>query len=210
MRMKKMIWALLLLAGVTLQARAQAPQKFWIGGSFGISSSDYDDGEEQSSKSNGFSIQPELGYAFSERWAAGLRLGFGQSKQEGSSETKGTDFSVAPFVRYTCLNWRKFSVFVDGGVRYGQVKQERNYEEDIYDDYDETSNRYGVFLQPGFALQLSPCIALTGRLNFLDVSYQAREADYSTNSDVEERYFSAGLNSPFNMNNFTIGFNFSF
>ncbi len=221
--MKKTIFTILLLAGMASQVRAQEQGRFWIGGSLGFnnrteeSTLSAEPVEERSYKYHSYSIQPELGYAFSDRWAAGIRLGFGQSKDEYVTnyerDRRYKTFQVAPFVRYTCLSWRKFSVFVDGGLSYGQYKEDDiPYIEDPNDSHRK-QNRYGVFLQPGFSLRLSSCIALTGRLNFLDVSYEKYELTstsvYGT-TDTDSNQFYANLNSPFSVNNFTVGFNFSF
>ena len=215
--MKKGIFTLVMLAAMAVQSHAQEKGDFWVGGSFGI----YIDNTERSGdelhnlsrKDNNYSIEPELGYVFSDRWAAGIRLGFDRSKNKTVTDydlkNQTNTFQVAPFVRYTCLNWRKFSMFVDAGLLYSQYKVE-----DIpYVEYNISyvkQNRYGAFLQPGFSLRLSSCIALTGRLNFFDVAYEKDEQTRVENYLIDRQSFRANLNSPFNLDNFTIGFNFHF
>ncbi len=219
--MKKTIFAILLLVGMATQGQAQEKGRLWIGGSIGFSSGDtdvvyIDNDAETSQKSNSYSIQPELGYAFSNHWAVGIRLGVGLGKTSSSqwadelerkSERKSKDFEIAPFVRYTCLNWRRINVFVDGGLVYRRYSD--NNEEGDYENHF-TANRFGIFVQPGFSFRLSPCIALTGRMDFFNAYYEKGETDKTTYSDRDTKQIYADLNSPFNLGKFTVGLNFSF
>ena len=208
--MKKGIFVLAVLLGMALQSNAQEKGQFWVGGSFGFSSTD----REDVVKTNEYSVYPEFGYAFSNRWGVGLRLGYHQTKDKYDETyygqlNKRESFSVSPFARYTCFTWKAFSVFVDGGLSYSRENTD-NRETDYY--LESKSNYYGLFLQPGFALRLSNCISLTGHLDFFNAGY--RETDYDTgntySSYVDNKSYSATLNSPFNLNNFTVGFNFKF
>ena len=216
--MKKIIFAILLLVGMAAQGQAQEKGRLWIGGSIGVSSGDtnamdMDNDRRTSQKSNSYSIQPELGYAFSDRWAVGIRLGIGQGKttysqDDNERKDKSTTFGVAPFVRYTCFNRKRLDIFVDGGLAYNRDRRK-------YEQYNPrihyTSNSFGIFMQPGFSFRLSPCISLTGRLDFLNVYYKKTETNNKpSGNSSDSKEFVADLNSPFNLGNFTVGFNFSF
>lgn len=223
--MKKAIFALVILAGMAVQSSAQE-KKFWVGGSLGFSQSE-DNSSSVSGEGNSFSIQPELGYAFSDRWAAGIRITVGQSKSDQRSaystgSVSANSLGFAPFARYTVLNWKAFRVFIDGGLSY--IRNETDQTSRSWSDdqgggmveyfNNENTDRYGIFIDPGFSLRLTPRIALTGRLNLFNADYQKSDDDRKDipsgfrQSKIES--YSANLNSPFSLENFTVGFNFLF
>ncbi len=214
--MKKAIFVLLILAGTVGQSSAQDKEKFWIGGSFGAATDD----EEGYIKRSVYSIQPEIGYAFSDRWAAGIRFGIEQSKikydetRAGSMMgSKTNNFNINPFVRYTCLKWKALNIFVDGGLRYGWGKENQtrfdNEDEEYY--IRAKDNDYGLFIEPGVSLQISRSIALAGRINLFNLSYNRRNHDTNGDDNVVDRdNFDIGLNSPFYLGNFSLGFNVCF
>ncbi len=52
---------------------------------------------------------------------------------------------------------------------------------------------------------------MTGRMDFLNAYYKKGETDKkSTYANMDAKGYSADLNSPFNLGNFTVGLNFSF
>lgn len=211
--MKKTIFTLLLLAAIVSQGQAQE-KKFWVGGSFNLSSSS---GEEEGvavdAKNNSVYIGPEFGYAFSDRWAAGMRLGILSSTSGPAGDgydLKTNGFEIAPFAQYTLLSRKRFGVFVEGGLSYSH-----NYQR--FEDGDVTSNGQdwygcGASIEPGIEFNLTDCIALTGTFDFFNAGY----VKYETGGYVRKD-FSAELNSPFNLfaddgffDNFMIGFEFKF
>ena len=207
--------ATLAVAG-TIPAKAQKKGDFWIGG--GISMDSFEKKVFADTDTN-FSVAPELGYAFSDRWAVGVILEFGKAKSYTNllidsylAETISL-WGIAPFARYTALKWRVISVFVDGGVSY--IKQRNsifNSYGNISNSPEETSDILGVFCRPGVSLYLSKHISLTGRIDFFNACYKNVEADSESMSDNSfiGNGFAFDINSPFNLNNFTVGLNFSF
>lgn len=201
--MKKQIFMLAVIACLTLTARAQEEGQYWIGGSLNFKSTEVKDDE----KVNAFSFGPQFGYGLSDKWAIGVNLLYSHAKAEDlessiKNDLKTNGFGFAPFARYTCLRWKAVSVFVDGGLYYENAKNEHRTGSN---KYKVKANSFGAFLTPGFTLRLSNTIALRGELNFFD-------AGYSTIKDGDEKTteFSADLNSPFNLDNFTVGFDFRF
>jgi len=99
---------------MVFQANAQEEGQIWVGGTVGFSSTKEKDFLDV--KVNRFTFSPEIGYAFSENWGAGLKLGINSFKIKGGDEIKLTGFTIEPFARYTFLKWKAVSVFMDGGV----------------------------------------------------------------------------------------------
>jgi hypothetical protein len=198
---------------------AQDNGQFWIGGSIGLNKM-----SNSEVKNDTYGIYPEFGYAFSDRWAIGTRFGIHKDKVSGDrssdvsiSKTNEDIFEVAPFVRYTALKWKAFRVYVDGGLSY----LNSNYHVTRIDDDVEILNnldhasQYGIFIQPGFSLKLTPHLALTGHLySFFSAGYERSIADHHTDDRdpvyQETNNYFVGLNLPFNLENFSVGFEFNF
>jgi len=127
--MKKLFLVLALAFAGVFTANAQV----WIGGGLGASIQ----------KNNmGFSIAPEVGYAFNNHWQVALGAGYAFTQE------KGTDFlgnevitttnalSLEPYVRYVGGTiGKKFSLFVDLCGDFGLID----------------ASGYAVTLQPGIA-----------------------------------------------------------
>jgi hypothetical protein len=200
--MRKIIFASLLLAGLAVQGQAQE-KKFWIGGTVGYSSTKLPDIHDASET---FTLLPEFGYNLSDRWAVGIRFGLNQADlNTDNTTTDFQEFSVAPFARYTLLNWKAFSIFADGGIGYS------DYTGDMYANNgrlgDEHISEVGLFINPGFSLCLSNRFALIGRMNLFAVDYT--QSSLGADGD-KTKTFTANLNTPFNLDNFTLGFTFKF
>lgn len=196
--MKKMIFAILLLTAVALQAQAQE-KKFWIGGSLGFSSTQQPNVSEDSGS---LTILPEFGYNFNERWAVGIRLGL--QNADVATEVNYFDvqtFSAAPFARYTFLNWKALRVFVDGGIGFSDSTG------DISSNADLHNTTFGLFVDPGFSLRLSDRFALIGSTNLFSATYNAQSI--GAQGDKTKTY-AASLDSPFNFDNIELGFSFKF
>jgi opacity protein-like surface antigen len=218
--MKKTIFVLLLLVGMAGGSFAQDKGQFWVGGSISTGSND----EVGRVKNSNYSIAPELGYAFSDKWAMGLRVGFGQTKYAYDPEYSGTDenvdntFSIAPFARYSFFTWKSVKLFVDGGVSYvrgkGENKEIDNVgeENEIDNGSHSTSNSYGVFISPGVSLRLGRAVSLTGSINLLNVYSLKSKIDYNDigRADSEGRRFNTSVNSPFSLSDFSVGVNYCF
>lgn len=194
-----------LLLGMVYQSNAQEKGQFWVGGTLGFSSIENDD-----QKVERYTIGPEFGYQFSENWGAGIRVGYTNGLIKIFSETnrkdKSNGISIEPFARYTYLRWKAFGLFVDGGLNYTNATVKKEYASATLNSKVTNSN-YGIFLSPGFTLRLSNTISLTGSLDFFDAGYNEIKTKGSSN---KTKSYSANLNSPFDLDNFTLGFNFRF
>jgi len=202
---KSVILTLAALAAIvtTVEVDAQEKGKFWIGGEFGFESA-----KRTNAVGNEFSIAPEFGYNFSDRWGAGIAIGVqnGTLKSadyaDGITRRHGTStLSIAPFARYTFLRWRKVQLYADGGVVY-------SYSYGMFDDsgnYSDAEVQYGgLLVNPGFAIHLGRCFALTGGVNLLRVGKSSIKGSNNVKT------WEASLNSPFTSGAMTLGFQVSF
>jgi hypothetical protein len=193
--MKKAVFATLLFTALAVVSQAQE-KKWWVGGTVGYSSAElsfHDTGET-------FTVLPELGYNFSDRWALGLQFGLNQAElNTGNSSADFQEFSVAPFVRYTFLKWKAFNVFADGRIGFSDFTGDTDFEDNVREDSHLSS--VGLFVNPGFSLRLSDHFSLIGRTNLFSAVHNWNDQTVG---------WAVGLNSPFNLDNFTLGFTFNF
>jgi hypothetical protein len=219
----KFMFAGLLIMTAAFSANAQDKNRFWVGGSFGIDQTkpNTDSGETEKY----YSIEPEFGYTFSDRWAAGLRFEIQQGDRSMKfndgrvNESDVNGVSVAPFVRYTAITWKALSIFIDGSLFYATRKEgaTRESEGTIINLSKNNSDQFGIYIDPGISCKLSDRVSLTGRVNLLSVSHGKNKTYAEDLYDSETEYTndqhtttSASLNSPFVISNFTVGFNFKF
>jgi opacity protein-like surface antigen len=194
--MKKSIFALLILAGMAFTAQAQE-KRWWVGGTVGYSSSDF--GSRDTGES--LTIQPELGYNLSDRWALGIQFGLSQADLTTTDHSYADfqRFSVAPFARYTFLKWKAFSVFADGGIGFSDFTGDTDFGDNVSENAHLSS--FGLSVNPGFALRLTDRFSLIGRTNLFS-------AAHSWNDHIAD--WNVGLNSPFNLDDIEIGVTFKF
>lgn len=118
----------------------------YIGGNVGFTSSKDDfDGAKATTR---FTIAPEIGYNLNEDWAIGAALGFTSTKHGDADAV--TEFTVAPYARYTFAKLEKVNFFLDGQVSYSTVK----------DTYD----KFGVHIIPGVAVNLNEKVSFVAKL----------------------------------------------
>jgi hypothetical protein len=202
--------AAMILTG-TVGANAQTKGKFWVGGNISFESTEL----SSVASSNSLTILPEFGYNFSDRWAAGILFGMSQSKIEGTiGDNRLQGFSVTPFARYTFFNWKALSLFADGGLRYESVTGDAGFEYESPDGtYTSTANEVrhaNLFVNPGFSVRLAKHFALVGSMNIFSAGYTETSLSSSYTGSADTNSWAASLNSPFNLDNFSLGFNVTF
>ena len=113
--MKKIMLSLA-MALVSVCASAQV----YIGGTAGISSNKIGDGDSKTA----YTLMPEIGYEFNNKWEAGLEVGIKKGDVcELSAVPEATTFVVAPYVRYTAVETKLVNLFVEGTIGYGSVSK---------------------------------------------------------------------------------------
>ncbi|MDR0575275.1 MAG: porin family protein [Tannerella sp.] len=207
--MKKLFFTLTLMCVLFSTGNAQTTGKFWLGGNIGFSSTIVEDDVRNTS----YSILPEFGYIFSERWALGVNVGYSYSKTTNYIDipTLGSDFiytytrynlvnstdnfSIVPFVRYSFLKGSIGNLFVDGSIGYTYGKQ--IVEKTDYTIGKETeTHTVETGFRPGVAINLSNHVAITGKFGFF--GYQ-RSKEEEQNTDyfgfsINMRQFQVGVN----------------
>ena len=102
--MKKIMLSLA-MALVSVCASAQV----YIGGTAGISSNKIGDGDSKTA----YTLMPEIGYQFNNKWEAGLEIGIKKGEVcKLSPVGESTTFKVAPYVRYTAVETKLVNLFV--------------------------------------------------------------------------------------------------
>jgi len=178
--MKKTILLCVILF-VTVAANAQ----FYVGGSIGVSvrSLKEDVATTMSGTSLSLSIFPEFGYRFNNRLDMGLSIGYGLEQVPSyaveGEKNKGTNWEIAPYLRYTLVQFGKFSVLGRGSVYVGGTKTVNQ----LYPGYDPVETKrsyYGFDIRPVVIYMLSDHIDLLADLNFLSLNlYKEKEKDNS-------------------------------
>ncbi|MDR2894901.1 MAG: outer membrane beta-barrel protein [Alistipes sp.] len=201
-----------------------ANNHFWIGGSVGISNSEPQETSGQEVKDWTYSFSPEFGYAFSDRWAAGVRLPVEFSKRDlndddGSyAKNNASGFGISPFVRYTALRWKAVSLFVDGGLRYSNsISKQESDQSTPYNLFIEKnkSHTFGIFIEPGVSVRLTRNFSLIGRLDLFNLYYRDsyNERMSGSRSDITKNgahTFTAKINPAFSTQGITLRFIFNF
>jgi hypothetical protein len=150
----KKILLLLSFFAIASVLSAQVQQKNWL---LGGSASFYHD-KYGNEKETGLTVSPDVGYFFIDKLAGGLRVNLSTwtNKEEGYNDYKGTDFSIAPFVRYYFLPARqKINIFAEGSYQYGTHTYDYGGESG-----KQTENVHTFAFQAGPAIFFTPHTAL--------------------------------------------------
>ncbi len=133
-----------------------ASAQVYVGG--GVSFHSTDDGVESSTE---FGIIPEVGYQLNEKWGVGLELGY-LSQKDGDVTT----VSIAPYARYTFVNWGKVSLFADGQFQFAQIDTEGSYK----------VNAWSIGVRPGLKVALTDRLSAVTKVGWL--GYTSAKGDY--------------------------------
>ena len=123
--MKKVLFAMLILASFTSQAQKG---DILVGGNIGYSSNN----NSGISKTSNFTFTPTVGYFFSNTWSGGLVANIGSGKVTDETTTPNTvtnssNFAIGPYVRYTQNISKIFGIYYQaqglfGSSKYGGAK----------------------------------------------------------------------------------------
>lgn len=197
--MKKVI-AIAAIAAATVCGTAAAGNGY-IGGSIGFM---HESGnvslfnESVRATTNSFTILPELGYNFNNRWAIGTTIGY-EYKHFNGFDTDSHMFEFNPYARFTFFRTSNnlVQLFVDGGAGIGLGSI------DYGDDYDaKTGVIWNVGFRPGVAFNFTDSFSMVAHLGF--IGYEG----------ANRRAYNAGYNRKGGImldgNNVTLGFYYNF
>ncbi len=194
--MKKILLVVGLICA-TMVANAQ----LYVGGSlgFGTSTVKNDDGDKLYTNTN-FSLFPEVGFSLNEKIDLGISVGFGMTsyKPEGGDKQKTNNWEVAPYIRYSVVEFGKLKVMGKGSL----------YVKGNEDQSETKSTSFGLSVTPVLGYTVSEHFILLANLNFLSLSI-----DNTKVKDGDSTFgFNLGIdtNNAANTNNFAIGFAYIF
>lgn len=147
--MKKVLFAAFLLVS-SHSMFAQINKGQWlVGGTAGFETSKH--GDSDAGKYTDIWVQPDAGYFFADKLAAGLRLGFSSSKYKDEDDAFST-FTAAPFVRYYFLDAaQKVNIFADASYGFGSTGAKDKASLNYFDIMAGPA----VFLTPNTALEFA-------------------------------------------------------
>ena len=139
--MKKLIISFLTLAAVSFSAKAQ----LYVGGLVGL-----DLTAPKSSTVFTFQASPEVGYNFSDKFAAGASLNLVPSVTSFDGESSGTfAWNIQPYVRFKFANIGKLKLFGDVAVGLGTVGTSLRHEDITVKS--KAAFQWSVGLRPGIS-----------------------------------------------------------
>ena len=151
--MKKIILSAL-VAVASLTASAQV----YLGGTVGFQSSKAFDGADNVSK---FTILPEIGYMFNEKWGVDATTGYSSSATK-FAKSNGV-FILSPYARFVFAKTGIASFFLDGGFGVGFMNNSRG-------------NIWQVGIKPGVKLSASEKVDFVAQLGMLGYSWCSEKA----------------------------------
>jgi len=194
--MKKLL-TLAVAALFVMSASAQ----LYVGGSLGLGfgSVKNDNGDKLYSTTT-FSLFPEIGYSLSEKMDLGISFGFGMTslKPDGGDALKTNAWEVAPYLRYSLVEFGKFKVMAKASLYVAG--------DETIDEVKTTS--FGLSVIPVLGYGLSDNFILLANLNCFGLGVD--------NTKVKDGNSTFGLGLGANTNNvlntgdFTIGFAYIF
>lgn len=187
--MKKIITTLL-LAVAALGTTAHA-EGWYIGGRVGFIHQN-----QNKVTTNEFSLQPEVGYNFNDKWAFGGNIGYTYRNYAGQDINLNL-FNINPYARFTYFRTSNnlVQLFIDGSVGFGIGSTS---------DGNDTSTActYEIGLKPGIAINITDHFTVLAHLGF--VGYQGANDNAKAAGEPER----GGVN--FDTRNLTIGFYYNF
>lgn len=165
----------------------------YIGGSLGFEHKEVK-GEAQI---NQFTILPELGYNFNDKWAIGTTIGYQYTHFNGA-DTDTHLFKFDPYARFTYFRTSNnlVQLFVDGGAGIGVGSV------DYGDDDSHTMVTWNVGFRPGVAFNFTDSFSMFAHVGFLGYK-GANNAAYNVGNERK-----GGI--MFDTTDLTLGFYYNF
>jgi len=138
--------------------------QMYVGGSLGFTSSSYD------GKGTGtyFELMPEFGMQFSDKWGAGIEIGysnFGDKTQSDKVTINSNEFRFAPYARFTALKLGPVNVFFDGQFTYAMGNDQNLGYNNAGDPIavDGKYSRFGIAIKPGICYNINDKFSLVSK-----------------------------------------------
>jgi hypothetical protein len=206
--MKKVILVMVIALTGLVSVNAQ----YYVGGSLGFNSSSNKLKEGNKNTSTSFTIAPEFGYNLSDKIDLGISLGFINTQMdEYSRELKQNIWEIAPYVRYSILQYGKFSILAKAELAIAGGKIDITYKEYAYEennDYNQKYTHFGIGIRPILTYSLSDKIVLLSELNFFNIGFYS--SDYKDSHTSTGFSLGANTDNILNVGDVTIGFAYKF
>jgi hypothetical protein len=175
--MKKTILIMLVSVLCTGFVNAQV----YLGGSLGFNTNTAKPEVGDKTTTTSFSFAPEVGYSLSPKFDLGIALNIANLKTKvGTAENKSNLWGIAPYARYSVVEFGNFSVWGQAGLFVGGGEQ---------NGLKATS--FGLDIQPVLKYNLSDHFSLLANLDFFSLGFsQTKVKDVSTTTN-----FGLGVNS---------------
>ena len=194
--MKKQIIILFAFLACITTANAQ----WTVGGSFGFSSTKIDNGGSDQSGSS-FKIVPDIAYKVDDVLTIGVQLGYshglatfgsltatdiksalstmaGAYVDVNNDDMKLNGFSIAPYLRYSVLNFGKASLFLEGYMGFNSIKTDSTPSTNGGSGDEASLTAFELGVRPGISLMVSEKLELLCKLGALGfITAKEKESD---------------------------------
>lgn len=144
----------ILLTIVAVMAAINMSAQIYVGGSIGFGSVKPVGGGDSEAT---YKFIPEVGYNFTDEWAAGVSLGYQKGACSLGNGAFGQDtttevFGIEAYARYTPWDFDLIKVFFDGGFGFASLK--------------DLGTEFSFGIKPGIALCVTDEISLVAHVGF--------------------------------------------
>ncbi|MFT5618058.1 MAG: opacity protein-like surface antigen [Arenicella sp.] len=221
MKSRTLFFSLLLIFSAQLGFSQIQEGAILLGGQFTFNVSETDYGSNSfrdPSERTIFIIQPQLGFALSEKLIVGTSLGYRNEKETrtdffsgGPSSIEATEnlFAVAPFVRNYFEISEKFYFYLQGdaSIGFGKATLEDENGNEFQPEADLTAFSIGV--RPGVSFFVSDKVALEAEFGFLGYSQEKSKQEFDFGGGNSEIAKTTDSNYGLSLNSTTFNFGFS-
>ncbi len=170
--MKKLIISLFALIAVSFSANAQ----FYVGGLVGLSLT-----APKNSTAFAFQASPEIGYNFSDRFAAGASLNLLPAVTSTDGDSSGTfAWNIQPYARFKFVNIGKLKLFGDAAVELGTVGS--SFKSEGVTVKSKNSFMWSVGFLPGISYDFTPNWSVVTRI--AGISYGGTKNNNTFNLNI--------------------------
>ncbi|KAA9035706.1 porin family protein [Ginsengibacter hankyongi] len=185
--MKKILLLIFTFSSI-LYSSAQITKSNWLIGGTGLFNSTTYNSTTGAAGQRVTDIQlsPNIGYFLVDKFATGLKLGFGSSRYKTigqNSLSKQTTYSLGPFIRYYFLRVRKqFNLLVDASYQYGIERGGGSSAPDgqplVFSITQYTKNTFSIAAGP--VIYFNPSVGLEFLIGYSSSKYVQHEGNNNT------------------------------
>ena len=199
-----------------------ASSQLYVGGALGFAldgAPKDKDGNKWGTSSSIFGIVPEVGFGLSEKFDVGISIGFISAKETGWNNNEKTGstvsslFAASPYVRYSFVEFGKFSLLGKAAFNIG-FGTEKDLDKDGKEiDGSKTGlTNIGVAITPVVLFDLSDRICLYTNLNFAGLEFNSTSYKVDGEKTGSQSEFGVGINTDnaFTTGAIQVGFVFKF